>query len=140
MRPTSDFARASIEAAIKFLRRQLDDVEAQMATHVDRRTARTGSAEPACHLRAGRRGTLRQGFRLLSRTKTRGRFEVRRTLYMATLTATRYNPAIHAFYTRLIAAGKLPKVALIASMRKLVTILNAMVRSGRSFDLNHVHA
>ena len=38
---------------------------------VDRRTARTGSAEPACHLRAGRRGTLRQGFRLLSRTKTR---------------------------------------------------------------------
>jgi len=69
-----------------------------------------------------------------------GRFELRRTLYMATLTATRYNPAIHAFYTRLIAAGKLPKVALIACMRKLVTILNAMARSGRSFDLNHVHA
>ena len=69
-----------------------------------------------------------------------GRFEVRRTLYMATLTATRYNPAIHAFYTRLIAAGKLPKVALIACMRKLVTILNAMVRSSRSFDLHHLHA
>lgn len=69
-----------------------------------------------------------------------GRFEVRRTLYMATLTATRHNPAIHDFYTRLIAAGKLPKVALIACMRKLVTILNAMVRSRRRFDMEHVHA
>jgi transposase len=69
-----------------------------------------------------------------------GRFEVRRTLYMATLTPTRHNPAINVFYTRLIAAGKLPKGALIACMRKLVTILNAMVRSGRNFDLDRVHA
>ncbi|MNN41092.1 Transposase IS116/IS110/IS902 family protein [compost metagenome] len=59
-----------------------------------------------------------------------GRFEIRRTLYMATLTATRHNPAIAAFYARLLAAGKLPKVALVACMRKLLTTLNAMARSG----------
>jgi transposase len=58
-----------------------------------------------------------------------GRFEVRRVLYMATLAATRHNPAIRAFYERLRAAGKLPKVALVACMRKLLTILNAMVRT-----------
>lgn len=45
---------------------------------------------------------------------------------MSTLTATRCNPKIRAFYTRLIAAGKLPKVALVACMRKLLTILNAL--------------
>lgn len=45
-------------------------------------------------------------------------------------TATRLNPAIAAFYARLLAAGKLPKVALIACMRKLLTTLNAMAKSG----------
>jgi transposase len=57
-----------------------------------------------------------------------GRFDVRRALYMATLTASRHNPAIKALYDRLTAAGKLPKVALIACMRKLLTHLNAIVR------------
>jgi transposase len=47
---------------------------------------------------------------------------------MATLTASRHNPTIKAFYDRLTAAGKLPKVALIACMRKLLTHLNAIVR------------
>ncbi|MDN8010810.1 transposase, partial [Burkholderia multivorans] len=63
-----------------------------------------------------------------------GRFEIRRVLYMATLTATRHNPAIKTFYQRLTAAGKLPKVALVACMRKLLTILNAMVRSNTPWD------
>ncbi|MDN8008569.1 transposase, partial [Burkholderia multivorans] len=63
-----------------------------------------------------------------------GRFEIRRVLYMATLTATRHNPAIKTFYQRLKAAGKLPKVALVACMRKLLTILNAMVRSNTPWD------
>ena len=58
-----------------------------------------------------------------------GRFEIRRVLYMAALTASRRNPAIQACYERLIAAGKLPKVALVACMRKLLTTLNAMVRT-----------
>ncbi|MPN62874.1 IS110 family transposase ISBcen8 [bioreactor metagenome] len=63
-----------------------------------------------------------------------GRFEIRRVLYMATLTAARYNPVIRAFYERLRAAGKLPKVALVACMRKLLTTLNAMVRTGKPWD------
>jgi len=56
-----------------------------------------------------------------------GRAHVRATLYMATLTAARYNPVIRAFYERLVAAGKPKKVALTACMRKLLTILNAMI-------------
>jgi transposase len=57
-----------------------------------------------------------------------GRARVRTALYMATLVATRHNPVIRAFYQRLCAAGKPKKVALVACMRKLLTILNAMVR------------
>ena len=57
-----------------------------------------------------------------------GRASVRGVLYMSALTATRFNPAIRAFYSRLRAAGKLPKVALVACMRKLLTLLNAMLR------------
>jgi transposase len=56
-----------------------------------------------------------------------GRSHVRRVLYMAALTATRFNPVIKKFYTRLLAAGKAKKVALVACMRKLLTILNCMV-------------
>ena len=57
-----------------------------------------------------------------------GRAHVRHTLYMATLSAVRYNPTLKQFYTRLREAGKVPKVALVACMRKLLTILNAMLR------------
>ena len=56
-----------------------------------------------------------------------GRARVRATLYMASLTAARYNPVIRAFYERLVAAGKPKKVALTACMRKLLTILNALI-------------
>ena len=58
-----------------------------------------------------------------------GRATVRAVLYMATLAAIRFNPVIAAFHARLLAAGKLPMVAIVACMRKLLTILNAMVRS-----------
>lgn len=57
-----------------------------------------------------------------------GRAPVRAALYMGTLVATRYNPAIRTFYTRLKDAGKTAKVALTACMRKLLTILNAMIK------------
>lgn len=63
-----------------------------------------------------------------------GRFEIRRVLYMATLTAARHNPAIKTFHDRLLAAGKLPKVALAACMRKLLTPLNAMVKTNKPRD------
>lgn len=59
-----------------------------------------------------------------------GRAELRAVLYMATLVATRHNPTLATFYRRLCAAGKLKKVALVACMRKLLTILNAMLATG----------
>ena len=70
-------------------------------------------------------GTLR-GRRMIAG----GRAAVRTALYMATLTAIRWNPAIRIFYLRLIGAGKPAKVALTASMRKLLTVLNAILRDG----------
>jgi transposase len=57
-----------------------------------------------------------------------GRARVRAVLYMGALVATRHNPVIKAFYERLLAAGKEKKVALTACMRKLLTILNAMIK------------
>ena len=67
-------------------------------------------------------GTLRG-----RRTVWGGRAQLRAVLYMGTLAATRFNPVIKAFYKRLCAAGKPKKVALTACMRKLLTILNAML-------------
>jgi len=57
-----------------------------------------------------------------------GRAHVRTALYMAALAASRHNPVIREFYRRLRAAGKKPNVALVACMRKLVVILNAMLK------------
>lgn len=57
-----------------------------------------------------------------------GRATVRASLYMGTLVAARYNPVISQLYQRLLEAGKCKKVALVACMRKLLTILNSMVR------------
>ena len=63
-----------------------------------------------------------------------GRGPVRAVLYMATLSAARTNPVVRSFYQRLIHAGKFRKVALVACMHKLLTILNAMVRDGRPWQ------
>ncbi len=63
------------------------------------------------------------------RTVWGGRANLRAVLYMATLSASRFNPAISLFYSRLIAAGKKSKVALTACMRKLLGILNAIVKN-----------
>ncbi len=63
-----------------------------------------------------------------------GRSRVRAALYMATLVATRYNPVLRAFYQRLCDAGKPKKVALTACMRKLLTILNVMVKHNRHWN------
>lgn len=58
-----------------------------------------------------------------------GRSSVRRVLYMATLVATRFNSRIKAFYQRLLAEGKPKKVALTAAMRKLLTLLNTLIKN-----------
>ncbi len=74
------------------------------------------------------------GLRRGRRTCWGGRAPVRTALYMATLVATRHNPVIAACYQRLLAAGKRKKVALVACMRKLLTILNAMVKHQRKWQ------
>jgi len=153
--------RPSIQAMIEAIRQQLDDVEAQMVEHVKahygeldkllRSTSGIGPVASATLIaelpelgKLNRReiaalvgvapmandsGSTRGRRRIQG-----GRFEVRRVLYMAALTAARHNPAIKAFYERLLAAGKMQKVALVACMRKLLTVLNAMVRNNKHWD------
>lgn len=65
-----------------------------------------------------------------------GRANLRAVLYMAIMTAIRFNPVISKFYRRLVDAGKPHKVAATASMRKLLTILNTMVRTGQPWAYN----
>ena len=157
--------RPSIEAMIQAIRAQLDDLEAQMIAHVrehfadldallqsTRGIGPIASATLIAELPELGRLNRREIAALVgvapianesgtSRGRRRvqgGRFEIRRVLYMATLTATRRNPVIKAFYQRLIAAGKLPKVALVACMRKLLTVLNAMVRTNKPWE-NSLH-
>jgi transposase len=159
--------RPSIEAMIKAIRAQLDDVEAQMVGHVKehyeeldkllRSASGIGPVASATLIaelpelgRLNRReiaalvgvapmandsGTTRGRRRIQG-----GRFEIRRVLYMAALVAAKHNPAIRAFYQRLLAAGKLPKVALVACMRKLLTTLNAMVKTNTPWDAEFDHA
>jgi transposase len=159
--------RASVSALIKAIRKQLVDVDRDLSRHVtghfaeldrllrsmsgigpvasasliaelpelgrlDRRqiAALVGVAPMACDS-----GTLHRRRHIRG-----GRFELRRTLYMATLSATRSNPIIRAHYQRLVAAGKFKKVALVACMRKLLTILNAMARHHMPFDAGHTPA
>ena len=69
-----------------------------------------------------------------------GRASVRAVLYMAALVATKRNPVIAAFYQRLVAAGKPKKLALVACMRKLLTILNTMVRTGERWSADYALA
>ena len=77
---------------------------------------------------AWRRGDGDSGTLRGRRTIWGGRAPVRTVCYMGTLVATRVNPQIKAFYERLLAAGKVKKVALTACMRKLLTMLNAMLK------------
>lgn len=149
--------RPGIEALLSAIAQQLDEVDGEMARHVEQHHAamamllqsvagigRVAAATLIGELPELGRLNRRQICALIgvapyandsgaNRGRRRivgGRFEVRRALYMATLTASRrHNPAIRAFYERLLAIGKLKKVALIACMRKLITHLNAMARN-----------
>jgi transposase len=78
-------------------------------------------------------GTLRG-----TRTTWGGRAHVRATLYMSTLVAVRYNPVLKRVYERLCTAGKAKKVALMACMRQLLTILNAMVKHHKPWQVQEV--
>ena len=154
-------ARHSIEALIKAIRKQVVQIEGDLASHVARHHAELakllqstkGVGPHTCmaliadlpelgKLSAREisalvglapfnrdSGTMR-GKRMIFG----GRAPVRCALYMATLVAMRHNRVIRTFYQRLLEAGKPKKVAIVACMRKLLTILNAMVRTGRKFD------
>jgi len=159
--------RSSVQTLIAAIERQLDEVDGDLTRHVSQHFAEldqllrsmggigpVASATLIAELpelgRLGRRqiaalvdvapmacdsGTMHRRRHIRG-----GRFELRRTLYMATLAATRHNPIIRDHYRRLVDAGKFKKVALIACMRKLVTILNAMARSHTEFNQNHARA
>jgi len=73
------------------------------------------------------------------RTTWGGRKVVRSALYMATLVASRYNPVIRDHYQKLLAAGKVKKLALVACMRKLLVMLNAILRTKTPWRITHVH-
>ena len=73
------------------------------------------------------------------RTVWGGRAQVRTVLYMSTLVAVRYNPLLRGFYQRLRSAGKVPKVALTACMRKLLITLNAMLKHQTPWQLGYAH-
>jgi transposase len=74
------------------------------------------------------------------RTIWGGRADVRAVLYMATLSAVRHNPALRATYERLVGAGKAKKLALVACMRKLLTIANAVIRDKSAWRLGPAYA
>ena len=157
----------SLEAIIRAIKAQLDDVEGQMVVHVKQHFGEldailqsvsgigpVASATLIAELPELGKLNRRQIASLVgvapfakdsgtSKGRRRvqgGRFDVRRVLYMATLTAAFRNPVFKAYYQRLVGAGKLPKVALVACMRKLLTMLNAMVRAGTRWDPNHRRA
>ena len=154
-------ARPSIERVIEFLKKELDDSNADVAAHVQRHHAQLaqalasvpgiGAASVAVLLaelpELGQLGRRRiaalVGVAPLNRDSGQmrgqrsiwgGRADVRRTLYMATLTAVRYNAPLKACYERLLAGGKRKKVALVACMRKLLTMLNAIAKQGSSWN------
>jgi len=72
------------------------------------------------------------------RTIWGGRRQVRTAVYMATLSAKKFNPAIKVFYDRLLAKGKTKKVAMVACMRKLLIVMNTMVKNNEPWNAEMV--
>jgi transposase len=154
-------ARGSIEVLIKAIRKQIVEIEGELARHVARHHAdlakllqsAKGVGPNTCMVLIAdlpelgklssreisalvglapfnRDSGMMRGKRMIFG----GRTQVRCALYMAAIVAMRHNRVIKQFYERLLAAGKPKKVAIVACMRKLLTILNAMVRTGKKFD------
>jgi transposase len=155
-------AKPSLERHIEFLKSELGDSDGEVAAHVEKHHAQLakalasvpgiGAASVAVLLaelpelgKLDRRriAALLVGVAPLNRDSGQmrgqrsiygGRADVRRTIYMATLTAVRHNPPLKAFYDKLVAAGKRKKVALVAAMRKLLGMLNAIAKHGSTWD------
>jgi transposase len=154
-------ARPSVERVIEMLKAEIADSEGQIAEHVQHHHAKLAEAMASVPgVGAASIGVLLAGLPELGKLDRRriaalvgvaplnrdsgksrgsrsiqgGRADVRRVLYMATLVAVRHNSVLKAYYARLVAAGKAKKVALVASMRKLLTILNAMAKHGTTWN------
>lgn len=167
MRISHVAARPSIERVIEFLKTELADSNADVAAHVQRHHAELaaaltsvpgiGAASVAVLLAElpelgkldRRRVAALVGVAPLNRDSGQmrgqrtiwgGRADVRRTLYMATLTAVRHNPILKTHYERLLTTGKRKKVALVACMRKLLTMLNAIAKHGSKWNPTLHHA
>lgn len=161
MRISHAAARPSIERVVTFLQRELDDSNSEVAAHVERHHAALaaalqsvpgiGAASVAVLLAElpelgkldRRRVAALVGVAPLNRDSGQmrgqrtiwgGRAEVRRTLYMATLVSVRHNPVLKTYYQRLLSAGKRKKVALVAAMHKLLTMLNAIAKNGSQWN------
>jgi transposase len=167
MRISHVAARPSIERVIEFLKTELADSNADVAAHVQQHHAALaaaltsvpgiGAASVAVLLAElpelgkldRRRVAALVGVAPLNRDSGQmrgqrtiwgGRADVRRTLYMATLTAVRHNPILKTHYERLLTTGKRKKVALVACMRKLLTMLNAIAKHGSKWNPTLHHA
>jgi transposase len=154
-------ARSSIERTIVFLQNQIEDIERDSGEHVRRHHAKLAQALstvkgigpatiatllaelPELGTLCRRRIAALVGVAPLNRDSGQmrgqraiwgGRAEVRRALYMATLVAVRHSSVFKIFYARLLACGKPKKVALVAAMRKLLTVLNAIAKSGSHWN------
>jgi transposase len=154
-------ARPSIERVIAFLKAELDDSDGEVARHVQQHHGELATALasvpgvgaasvavlvaelPELGQLDRRRIAALVGVAPLNRDSGQmrgqrtiwgGRADVRRTLYMAALVGVRHNPVLRAFYQRLLAAGKPKKVALVAAMRKLLGMLNAIAKRRSSWN------
>ena len=159
-------ARPSIQRTIEFLRKELADSDTDVAAHVQQHHAElaaaltsvpgVGAASVAVLLAElpelgkldRRRIAALVGVAPLNRDSGQmrgqraiwgGRHDVRRSLYMATLVAVRHCSVFKAFYEHLLANGKRKKVALVAAMRKLLTVLNSIAKHGSRWDPMHHH-
>jgi len=164
LRQARKTVRPSIEATITFLRRQLADINRDLDTAIRNSPVwrekddllrsvpgigRVVATTLLCELPELGRLNRKQAAALVGvapfnrdsgkmrgrRSIFGGRASVRAALYMATLCASKRNPVISTFYDRLVAAGKRKKVALVACMRKLITILNSMMRDNAHWQL-----
>ncbi|TAZ78700.1 IS110 family RNA-guided transposase [Rhizobium ruizarguesonis] len=156
-------AQKSIKRLLKALRRELESLDADLDSHIRKSpvwrvrealltsvpgvgatTARTLLAElPELGSLDRRQIASLAGLAPWTRQSGKwkgksfiggGRGKVRAVLFMAALVASRYNPDLKAFRDRLVAAGKPKIVAIVATMRKLLTILNAIIRDGRPWQ------
>jgi len=159
----SEAVRQSIEAILTAINKQLREAERQLKEAVEKSPMWKEKARLLCSVpgvgkhtahaliaglpelgEANRREIAKlvgvaplncdSGQRRGQRTTWGGRADVRSALYMAALVATRHNRRLKAFYHRLLKKGKAKKVALVATMRKLLVIVNAMVKNGTTWN------